>query len=210
MGCEDDSVTTSISEDESMEMGDDFDPASNIKGYCNEKIDIGYRRECKVMIDELKDKVIKSSVEDLVLILSESEDTSGSDSECDLSLCDDLSPINVLKGKSVTFYNPLFNSNDDFTSSDDESLSDEDVPEDNVKIYSNILFEFDDEYISNDVNSLFDEVLEYIKVTDSYKLDESALKSHIFLILMRMSISTQLTMLMRLSLYFTMIRLLLR
>ncbi|GJX83157.1 hypothetical protein Tco_0332638, partial [Tanacetum coccineum] len=47
-----------------------------------------------------------------------------------------------------------------FTSSDDESLSDEDVPEDNVKIYSNPLFEFDDEYISSDVNPLFDEVLE--------------------------------------------------
>nr|GEX99254.1 hypothetical protein [Tanacetum cinerariifolium] len=59
---------------------------------------------------------------------------------------------------------------------DDESLSDEDVLEDNVKIYSNLLFEFDDEYISSNVNSLFDEVLEYIKVTDSYNLDESALQ----------------------------------
>ncbi|GKD45006.1 hypothetical protein Tco_1269651, partial [Tanacetum coccineum] len=63
---------------------------------------------------------------------------------------------------------PLFDSNDDFTSSDDESLSDEDVPEDNVKIYSNPLFEFDDEYISSDVNHLFDEVLENIKSKDSY------------------------------------------
>ncbi|GKF19387.1 hypothetical protein Tco_0068025, partial [Tanacetum coccineum] len=33
--------------------------------------------------------------------------------------------------KSVTFSNPLFDSNDDFTFSDDESLSDEDVSEDN-------------------------------------------------------------------------------
>ncbi|GJZ78467.1 hypothetical protein Tco_0643304 [Tanacetum coccineum] len=41
----------------------------------------------------------------------------------------DLVPI--LKGKSVTFFNPLFDSNDDFTSSDDESLSDEDVLKDN-------------------------------------------------------------------------------
>ncbi|GJT85196.1 hypothetical protein Tco_1066913 [Tanacetum coccineum] len=77
--------------------------------------------------------------------------------------------------KSVTFSNPLFDSNDDFTSSDDESLSDEDVPEDNVKIYSNPLFEFDDEYISSDVNPLFDEVLEDIECKDSYdsNLDES-------------------------------------
>ncbi|GJU26265.1 retrotransposon protein, putative, ty1-copia subclass [Tanacetum coccineum] len=77
----------------------------------------------------------------------------------------------------VTFSNPLFDSNDDFTFSDDESLSDEDVPEDNVKIYSNPLFKFDDEYISSDVNSLFDEVLENIESKDSYvsNLDESAL-----------------------------------
>ncbi|GKA97293.1 hypothetical protein Tco_0825187 [Tanacetum coccineum] len=57
--------------------------------------------------------------------------------------------------KSVTFSNPLFDSNDDFTFSDDESLYDEDVPEDNVRIYLNPLFEFDDEYISSDVNPLF-------------------------------------------------------
>ncbi|GJV32421.1 hypothetical protein Tco_1392821 [Tanacetum coccineum] len=82
-----------------------------------------------------------------------------------------------LKEKSVTFSNPLFDSNDDFTSSDDESLSDEDVPEDNVKIYSNPLFEYDDEYISSDVNPLFDEVLEDIESNESCfsKLDEPAL-----------------------------------
>ncbi|GKE71195.1 hypothetical protein Tco_1529267, partial [Tanacetum coccineum] len=115
-----------------------------------------------------------SSVEDLVPIPSESEDTSESDSVCDLPSCDDFSPINVYEEKYVTFSNPLFDSNDDFTSSDDELLSDEDVPEDNVKIYSNPLFEFDDEYISSDVNPLFDEVLEDIESEDSYvsKLDE--------------------------------------
>nr|GEX52090.1 hypothetical protein [Tanacetum cinerariifolium] len=100
------------------------------------------------------DEFIKSSVEDLVLIPSESKDTS--DSECDFPFCDN----------SMTFSNPIFNLNDDFTSSDDESLSDEDVPEYNFKIYSNPLFEFDDEYISSDVNSLFDEVLEDIESKD--------------------------------------------
>nr|GEW77520.1 ribonuclease H-like domain-containing protein [Tanacetum cinerariifolium] len=121
------------------------------------------------------DEVIKSSVDDLVQILSESEVTSGSDSECILPLYDDFSPINVFKEKSVTFSNLLFNSNDDFTSSDDESLSDEDVSKDNVKIYSNPFFEFDDKYISSDVNPLFDEVLEDIECKDSYdpNLDES-------------------------------------
>nr|GEV29222.1 hypothetical protein [Tanacetum cinerariifolium] len=121
------------------------------------------------------DEFIKSSVKDLVPIPSEFEDTSGSDSEYILPSCDDFSPINVFEEKSVTFSNPLFNSNDDFTSSDDESLSDEDVPEDNLKIYSNSLFEFDDEYIFSDVNPLFDERLEGIECKDSYNsnLDES-------------------------------------
>ncbi|GKD70324.1 hypothetical protein Tco_1324414 [Tanacetum coccineum] len=82
---------------------------------------------------------------------------------------------NVYEEKSVTFSNPLFDSNDDFTSSDDESLSDEDVPEDNVKIYSNHLFKFDDEYISNDVNPLFDEVFENIESGD---VDEIELLLH--------------------------------
>ncbi|GJY33144.1 hypothetical protein Tco_0417613 [Tanacetum coccineum] len=45
--------------------------------------------------------------------------------------CDDFSPINIFEEKSVTFSNPLFDSNDDFTSSDAESLSDEDILEDN-------------------------------------------------------------------------------
>ncbi|GKG26277.1 hypothetical protein Tco_0399423, partial [Tanacetum coccineum] len=103
------------------------------------------------------DEFIKSSVEDIVPILSEFEDTSGSDS--DLPSCDDFSPINLYEEKFMTFSNPLFDSNDDFTSSYDESLSDEVVLKENVKIYSNRLFEFDDEYISSDVNPLFDEVL---------------------------------------------------
>ncbi|GKB14521.1 hypothetical protein Tco_0848444 [Tanacetum coccineum] len=133
--------------------------------------------ELSTILEKESDEVIKSSVEDLVPILSESEDTSGSDSECDLPSCNDFSPINVSGEKSVTLSNPLLDSNDDFTSSDDESLSDEDVPKDNVKIYSNPLFEFDDEYISSDVNPLFDEVLENIESKDSYvsKLDEPVL-----------------------------------
>ncbi|GJY32459.1 hypothetical protein Tco_0416928 [Tanacetum coccineum] len=217
-----------------------------IKDYRNERIDIRYRKECEITIDEFKGKfngmsieinkkkellqreqaanastipldditsqiplsiaitpvlptlepedslimgnedlstipekesneVIKSSVEDLIPIPSESEDTSESDS--DLPSCADFSPINVYEEKSVTFSNPLFDSNDDFTSSDDESLSDEDVLEDNVKIYSNPLFEFDDEYISSDVNPLFDEVLEDTESKEFYvsNLDDPAL-----------------------------------
>nr|GEX86710.1 hypothetical protein [Tanacetum cinerariifolium] len=87
--------------------------------------------EINTIPEKESDEFTKSSVEDLVPIPSQSEDTFGSDSECLLPTCDDFSPINIFKEKYVTFSNPLFNSNDDFTSSDDESLSDEDVPKDN-------------------------------------------------------------------------------
>ncbi|GJV24184.1 hypothetical protein Tco_1376879 [Tanacetum coccineum] len=102
--------------------------------------------ELNTIPEKESDEVIKSSVENLVPIPSEFEDTSESDSDCDLP-------------------------------SDDESLSDEDILEDNVKIYSNPLFEFDDEYISSDVNPLFDEVLENIESKDSdvSNFDEPAL-----------------------------------
>nr|GEZ39943.1 hypothetical protein [Tanacetum cinerariifolium] len=71
------------------------------------------------------DEFIKSSVEDLVPISRESEDTSDSDKECDFPFCDN----------SMIFSSPLFNVNDDFTSSNDESLPEEDFQEENFKIY---------------------------------------------------------------------------
>ncbi|GJR41072.1 hypothetical protein Tco_1216756 [Tanacetum coccineum] len=165
--------------DEMLSLSNDL----QIKYYRNEKIDILFRWECENIIDELKskfngmiaitpdlptlkpensyimgdehlstipekesDELIMSSVEDLVPIPSESEDTFESDSDCDLPF-------------------------------DDESLSDEDVPKDNFKIYSNLLFEFNDKYISSDVNPLFDEVLEDIecKVNSDSNLDEPTL-----------------------------------
>ncbi|GJW13259.1 hypothetical protein Tco_0017392 [Tanacetum coccineum] len=86
------------------------------------------------------DEENESSVEDLNLTPSESEDLSDIESECDMPVCDDF----------MTFSNPLFDSNDDFTSSDDESLSDEDVPKENFKIYSNPLF--DEEIISTKID----------------------------------------------------------
>ncbi|GKG25783.1 hypothetical protein Tco_0398929, partial [Tanacetum coccineum] len=63
------------------------------------------------------------------------EVTSDNESECDVPECDETSLT------FTTFSNPLFDSNDDFTSSDNESLSDEDVPKENFKIYSNPLFD---------------------------------------------------------------------
>ncbi|GJV66946.1 hypothetical protein Tco_1482455, partial [Tanacetum coccineum] len=123
--------------------------------------------DLRTIPEKESDEFIKSSVEDLVLIPRESEDTFDSDKDCDLPFCDN----------SVIFSNPLFDANDDFTSSDDESLPEEDVPKENFKIYSNPLFEFDEEYISSDINPLYNKVLEDIENKDSYvsNLDEPAL-----------------------------------
>nr|GFA02070.1 hypothetical protein [Tanacetum cinerariifolium] len=82
-------------------------------------------------------KLIKSSIENLVPIPSESEDFSDIESEYDVPVCDDF----------MTSSNPLFDSDDDFFSSDDESFSDEDVPK---EIYLNPLF--DEEIISTKID----------------------------------------------------------
>ncbi|GJS62740.1 hypothetical protein Tco_0657524 [Tanacetum coccineum] len=49
----------------------------------------------------------------------------------------------------MTFSNPLFDSNDDF-SSDDKSLSEEEFQKDEFKYFSNPLYNFDDEIITNE------------------------------------------------------------
>nr|GEY14811.1 hypothetical protein [Tanacetum cinerariifolium] len=74
---------------------------------------------------------IKSSVENLVPSPSESKDLS--DNKCDLPLCNNF----------TTFSNVLFDADDDFTSSDNESFSNKDIPK---EIYSYPLF--DEEIIS--------------------------------------------------------------
>ncbi|GKD07126.1 hypothetical protein Tco_1186811 [Tanacetum coccineum] len=56
------------------------------------------------------------------------------------SLIDDFFPLNILGGNFMTFSNPLFDANDYFTSSDDESLPEEDELED---------IESNESYVSN-------------------------------------------------------------
>ncbi|GKF49011.1 hypothetical protein Tco_0142262 [Tanacetum coccineum] len=82
------------------------------------------------------DELIKSSVENLVPIPRESKDLSDIESECDVPVCDHFTTVS----------NPLFDADNDFSSSDDESFSDKDVPK---KIYSNPLF--DKEIISTKI-----------------------------------------------------------
>ncbi|GJV44737.1 hypothetical protein Tco_1429273 [Tanacetum coccineum] len=99
------------------------------------------------------DEFIKSSAENLVPTPSDSEDAS--DGECDLLVCDDFP-----KSHLVTFSNPLFDIDDDCTSSDDESFSEEDVPMENFKSFSNPLFDLYEEIISTEVNLIQNKVLE--------------------------------------------------
>ncbi|GKF21408.1 hypothetical protein Tco_0070046, partial [Tanacetum coccineum] len=89
------------------------------------------------------DEFIKSSVENLVQNPSESADLSDGESECDVPINDD-SP----ESHFTTFSNPLFDSNDDF-SSNDESLSEEEIQKDEFKYFSNPIYDLDDEIISN-------------------------------------------------------------
>ncbi|GKB06157.1 hypothetical protein Tco_0834390 [Tanacetum coccineum] len=95
------------------------------------------------------DEFIKSSVENLGQNPSESKDFSDIESECDMPVCDNF----------TTFSNLLFDANDYFSSSDDKSFSDEDVPN---EIYSNPLF--DEEIISVKIDasiiSMIDSLLE--------------------------------------------------
>ncbi|GKC11429.1 hypothetical protein Tco_1008211, partial [Tanacetum coccineum] len=69
--------------------------------------------------EKKSDEVIKSSVEDLVSIPSESEDTSDNDSECDLPFCDDFFPLDDVQEENFrTYSNPLFDFDDEYISSD--------------------------------------------------------------------------------------------
>ncbi|GJW56524.1 hypothetical protein Tco_0103255 [Tanacetum coccineum] len=63
------------------------------------------------------------------------------------------------RNHDLTFSNPLFDIDEDFTSSD-ESFSEEDVPNENFKIFSNPLFDLDEEITSTKVDQIDDEVLE--------------------------------------------------
>ncbi|GJS97526.1 hypothetical protein Tco_0804494 [Tanacetum coccineum] len=103
------------------------------------------------------DGLIKSIDENLVSILSESEDFSDIESECDVPNFDDSQTTNF-----STFSNPLF---DDSTSSDDESSHEEVIHEIIFKTYSNPLFDLDTSLLNRDtlmasspkIDSLFDE-----------------------------------------------------
>nr|GEV38201.1 putative reverse transcriptase domain-containing protein [Tanacetum cinerariifolium] len=115
------------------------------------------------------DEFIKSSVENLVLIPSESEDFFDIESECDIPDCDDSQTT-----KCSTFSNPLF---DDSTSSDDESSHEEVIHENSFKTYSNPLFDLDEEIISIQFNPIHNEDLDSTLKNDRFDTKSYLLES---------------------------------
>nr|GFA95343.1 reverse transcriptase domain-containing protein [Tanacetum cinerariifolium] len=106
------------------------------------------------LIKEILNKDMHSPLpsNDLNITSSESEELSDNRSECDVPVCDDSSPY------LTTFSNHLFDSNDDFTYSDNESFSEEDVLKENFKINSNPHFKFDEEIIYSKIDLLYNEI----------------------------------------------------
>nr|GEW43129.1 hypothetical protein [Tanacetum cinerariifolium] len=84
------------------------------------------------------DKVTEFNAKNLLPIPCKCEVTLKNEIECDMPAKDDCSPV------FTTFSNPLFKDNDNLDSSDDESLSDKDVPAEEFKIYLNPLFDEDE------------------------------------------------------------------
>nr|GEY42383.1 hypothetical protein [Tanacetum cinerariifolium] len=115
------------------------------------------------------DEFIKSSVENLVLISSESEDFSDIESECDMPDFDDSQTKHF-----STFSNPLF---DDSTSSDDESSHEEDIYEMCFKTYLNPLFDLDEEIISSEFNLIHNEDLDSTPKNDRFDTKSYLLES---------------------------------
>ncbi|GJY94440.1 hypothetical protein Tco_0510801 [Tanacetum coccineum] len=115
------------------------------------------------------DELIKSSDENLVSILCESEDFSSIESKCDVPDCDDSQTTNF-----STFSNPLF---DDSTSSDDESSHEEVIHEISFKTYSNPLFDLDEEIISSEFNPIHNEDLDSTLKNDRFDIESYLLES---------------------------------
>ncbi|GJR86723.1 hypothetical protein Tco_0210734 [Tanacetum coccineum] len=111
------------------------------------------------------DEFIKSSVENLVQNLSDSED----ECECDVPNCDASQTINF-----STFSNPLF---DDSTSSDDESSHEEVIHKISFKTYFNPLFDLDEEIISSELNPIHNEDLDSTPKNDRFDTESYLLES---------------------------------
>nr|GEZ03557.1 reverse transcriptase domain-containing protein [Tanacetum cinerariifolium] len=89
---------------------------------------MGYEHFSTTLVMEL-DEVAESSIKNIVPIPCEYEVTSDE--------------VPAKDDSFTTFSNPLFNDSDDFTSNDNESIHDENVPIEESKVYSNTIFDND-------------------------------------------------------------------
>nr|GEU56032.1 reverse transcriptase domain-containing protein [Tanacetum cinerariifolium] len=105
---------------------------------------MGYEHFSSTLVTKL-DEVAESSIKNLVPIPREYEVTSDNESEYEVPVKDDSSAF-------TTFSNSLFNDSDDFTSNDNKSIHDENVPIEESKVYLNPLFN-DDEIYSDELES---------------------------------------------------------
>ncbi|GKD94896.1 hypothetical protein Tco_1374733 [Tanacetum coccineum] len=118
-----------------------------------------------IIPEKESNEFIKSSVENLVQNLKESEN----ECEYDVPDCDDSQTT-----KFSTFFNPLF---DDSTSSDDESSHEEVIYEMSFKTYSNPLFDLDEEIISSEFNPIHNEDLDSTPKNDRFDTESYLLES---------------------------------
>ncbi|GJU21877.1 hypothetical protein Tco_1155219 [Tanacetum coccineum] len=144
-------------------------PSQRFKSFCYDDDDDYDYKESTIPLNEIISQIPSSIAITPILLTLEPEDSLIMGNE-ELNTIPEKESDEVIKS-SVENLVPIPSESEDTSESDsdcdlpsdDESLSDEDVLEDNVKIYSNPLFEFDDVYISSDVNPIFDEVLENIE-----------------------------------------------
>nr|GEY54041.1 hypothetical protein [Tanacetum cinerariifolium] len=150
-----------------------FNDVQNIHEELAEYINTpGWNRStfCNNGDDDDKDyEFIKSSVENLVSIPTESEDLSDIENECDMPDCDDSQTTNF-----STFSNPLF---DDSTSSDDKTSHEKVIHEMSFKTYSNPLFDLDEEIISSEFNPIHNEDLDSTPKNDRFDTKSYFLES---------------------------------
>nr|GEZ49744.1 reverse transcriptase domain-containing protein [Tanacetum cinerariifolium] len=126
---------------------------------------MGYEHFSTTLVTKL-DEVAESesSIKNLVPIPREYEVTSDNESEYEVPVKDGSSAFTTLS-------NPLFNDRDDFTSNDNESIHDEDVPIEESKVYSNPLFD-DDEIYSDELKSHIESnFVESLSNHDTLKFD---------------------------------------
>nr|GEX92286.1 hypothetical protein [Tanacetum cinerariifolium] len=126
------------------------------------------------LVTEL-DEVAESSIKNIVPIPHECEVTSDNESESKVPNKDDSSAF-------TTFLNPLFNDSDDFTSNDNKSIHEDDVPIEESKVCSNLLFDGDEinsDELKSPVESDFDESLSNHDTVKFDHLEEPLMPIHI-------------------------------